>query len=90
MTEKLREAGQVTSPPWWRLDGLRDRRPLVSPFGPVRRERASRLGSLTSSFYGCLVGLGGPASSQPLFGEPGWRRFRGANGSLALSELILL
>ena len=90
MTEKLREAGQVTSPPWWRLNGLGDRQPLVSPFGPVRRERASRLGGLTSSLYGCLVGLGGPASSRPLFGEPGRRRFGGANGSLALSELMLL
>ena len=90
LTEGLQEAGQVTWPPLVATRWSSDRRPLVSLFGLVRRERASRLGGLTSSLNGCLVGLGGPASSRPLSGEPGRRRFGGANGSLALSELMLL
>ena len=90
LTEGLQEAGQVTWPPLVATRWSSDRRPLVSPFGMVHREHASSLGGLTSSLYGCLVGLGGPASSRPLSGKPGRRRFGGANGSLALSELMLL
>ena len=63
MTEGFQEAGQVTWLPQVATRWSSDRRPLVSLFGLVRRECASRLGGLRSSLYGCLVGLGGPASS---------------------------
>ena len=65
MTERLREAGQVTSPPLWRLDGFLFGDPWYLSL--ARRQRGS-------GCNGGLVGLG--PGSAPDFPRPSPRRLQ--------------